>query len=335
MRFITSLLTCLLLSGCSDSPTDTYQTYQSRLQNVHEFKLAPLQPLKPIHVKSQWQSKQTVTFSLLELGKINHCKLSQFIAHHNSQLGKVAPQSEQVKYQINFIQQAPECIKQLDKNRIQTELIAIVKQKRVDLYGQFKHMLLAEPEARSLFKLGDSLDMNESAGLNDTLEALTILASLDQQIKDLAFNSITPDSITEALAKLNRTQFTSQLITSMQQQVHLNQQLTASLDKIDLETLCPIGKNHQQATIFANVFSQFYLKQLQGYQAQLTKQFRQLEPYLTRLWRNEHNQLISPALVRLIGSETEPNLEQRLSTSAKQHVQWWQTFFKQCNISPK
>ena len=335
MRFITSLLTCLLLSGCSDSPTDTYQTYQSRLQNVHEFELAPLQPLQPIHAKSQWQSKQTATFSLLELGKINHCKLSQFIAHHNSQLGKVAPQSEQVKYQINFIQHAPECIQQLATNQIKTELIAIEQQKRADLYSQFKHMLLAEPETRSLFKLGQTLNINEAVGLNDTLEALTTLANLDKQIKNQLFTPIEPAELTKALAQLNRSQFTSQLITSMQQQIHLNQQLTTSLNKIDIETLCPVGKNHQQATIFANVFSQFYLKQLQGYQAQLTKQFRQLEPYLTSLWYNEHNQLISAALIRLIGSETEPNLEQQLSISAKQHVQWWQTFFKQCNISPK
>ena len=335
MRFITSLLTCLLLSGCSESPTDTYATYQSRLNNVHKFELVALQPLEPLQAKSLWQSNQTATFGLLDLGKINHCKLSQFIAHHNSQLGKVAPQSEQIKYQINFIHHAPECIKELDNNRIKTELIAIEQQKKADLYGQFKHMLLVEPETRALFQLGKTLHLNEAVGLNDTLEALTVLANIDQQIKEQMFSDITPDSITEALGKLNRTSFTSQLITSMQQQIHLNQQLTASLSKIDLQTLCPIGKNNQQATIFANVFSQFYLKQLQGYQAQLTKQFRQLEPYLTTLWHNEHKQLISPALVKLIGSQTEPNLEQQLSSSAKQHVQWWQTFFKQCNISPK
>ncbi|MEI8641359.1 DUF3080 family protein [Pseudoalteromonas sp. Hal099] len=47
---------------------------------------------------------------MIELASLSHCKLSLLISEHNNQLGKTAGHAGVLKYQIEFVQNAQQCL---------------------------------------------------------------------------------------------------------------------------------------------------------------------------------------------------------------------------------
>ena len=114
----------LLLIGCQRAKDVDYlwQDYGQRLSNVIErpytaADFVPQQISKPKPVVRPSQS-----ISILETLSLNHCQLGPLIAEQNSSLGKVAPPSQQLIYQIRFIQLAPACIDTLEAGPLQRKL---------------------------------------------------------------------------------------------------------------------------------------------------------------------------------------------------------------------
>ncbi|AXT30421.1 DUF3080 family protein [Pseudoalteromonas tunicata] len=339
MKPITNVILLLLcLTGCSPSPSEDYNTYIKRLHNTLDFPAEPRNDIQAIKINlPPFATQNTNQFNILELAKINQCHLSQLIAQHNNQLGKTALPSLQLKYQIEFLKHSESCQNQLqDQEKIVNILAKVSLQKRQTIYAQFKHFLLTEAETKSLFTLSSQELINEeAAGLSDTLSALAILKEWDQALKLADVEHTNTDDLMLALTLLKQTQFSAKLILSMQKQIALNQQLTASLSNIDLAQFCPLGKSNPKVAIFSNIFTRFYLQNLQGYQAQLIGQFQQLKPYLSLLWHDENGHLIAAELSHIIGNSEITNLQSQLSLSAKKHVQWWQQFYQICKIAPK
>ena len=94
----------------------------------------------------------------------------------------------------------------------------------------------------------------------------------------------------------------------------------------------PVGKNKDKAKIMNNIFQKFYLSQIQPYQAQLIGFLEVLQPLLNQLWYQER--VTTNEINQLIKANSNTNLLNQLKSSAKQHVIWWQEFYKTCEISP-
>ncbi|MBQ4845549.1 DUF3080 family protein [Pseudoalteromonas sp. MMG005] len=328
-------LSIFTLTGCSPQPSEIYHEYQNRLSTALNSTTPDIPDSRSLHHPNVTRPTSTLSISIIELASINHCRLSQTIAKRNNQLGKVQLPSEALKYSVQFVQQANECINSGQTNNplIKDKLLEARREKQHQLNLFFEHMLFSERELKQFTHLAAtevSFDRHSELQ-NQTLEALAQLVQLKQLLsqKDKIEN-LEATEITTVLKKLHKNAFVQRVITSARQQVLLNQATSAWLHTVDIEnTVCPSGKNKQKAHILNNIFSKYYLGQLQGYQAQLTSMLQKVSPFLAALWQNH------PELVQWVDENNPQYLLTQLKSSAISHVKWWQTFYKTCKIRPQ
>ncbi len=198
----------------------------------------------------------------------------------------------------------------------------------------FNLMLSQEPELTRLFTLAArELDYDEQAGRAASAEALATLADVANAVAKEDWQAIDADAITLALAKLNGNDYVRKLLTATRQQIILNNQLTSQLQPITLTNeVCPPGRHSEAATILHNIFNLFYIKELQGYQAQLSGALEEFTPLLAQVWQFADGK--TDAKRAIVGTEEQESLLARLKASSRDHVRWWQGFYKRCNISP-
>lgn len=329
------LVMCFLtLTGCSKPQSSINVTYIERLSSTVDTSTTEPAPLKQLPLLQPTPIAQSdLTLSIVELAGISQCKLNVLISEHNNQLGKTASAAGQLKYQINFIKSAQVCLNSLDKNSPSyTKILAAKNYKQKYLMHFFNIMLFKEPELNRTWQLTANELTSEPAGFSDTVHALKQLVLIKQQINAKEFDEINSDSIFSALEQLNKFQFNQALIQSARKQVVLNNNATQFVKTLNFNTLCPQGKNNKNAKIISNVFQKFYLKQIQPYQAQLTGYLEVLQPLYNELWFNES--ISSPQINNLVKTGSHSNLLNLLKSSAKNHVIWWQGFYKTCEISP-
>lgn len=331
-----SLLTCLLLSACSDKPTDINEQYQQRLATALDKpfpETAKLANLKLAPIANNNKPAQSQQLSILQLAQLSHCKLNTLIAEHNSQLGKVATAAGKLTYQIQFIQLAPSCLEKLNPESksyqaIQQELAS----KKQRLLKQFNHLLYNDPELKRTWQLTSyALDTN-LAGLVETELALQNLLTLKQQIIQQQYAQIDSQALYPLLSLLRQFNFSQALVSAVRQQTYFNHSTSRYLASIELNELCNPLKNKRQAQIASNVFKKYYLAQLQPYQAQLSGALERLMPLYQQLWLGATTN--QPELAALLEQNQSNNLLTAFKNSAKTHVTWWQTFYKTCEISP-
>ncbi|NOU49298.1 DUF3080 domain-containing protein [Pseudoalteromonas sp. JBTF-M23] len=337
MRLSYLVVSCfVLLTGCTPAPSDIYEEYQRRLENVtlkNGILDNALTPLKFKHVK---KPKSQVTLSVLELTRLDHCALMNIIAANNNQLGKVRVPSEQLKYAINFIVHAQHCLNHPETidDTVKAKLATALEEKKSQLTKYFEQMVFNERELSKMLLLTSqeiALEDHQDP-LTKALEALTTLTHLYTKIalSEPDYSQLEdPQLITDALATLNKNNSVSRLITSARKQISSNNLTTQWLNTIEpSKTFCQQNKNKKKAQILSNIFNKFYLSQLQGYQSKLTNMLREVSPLLFVLWRSE------PQLSRRFNVESSDSYYQQLKHSAVQHVTWWQKFYKTCKIQP-
>ncbi|CAM3704904.1 MULTISPECIES: DUF3080 family protein [Pseudoalteromonas] len=333
--YLGTLFACLLISACSDKPTDINEQYQQRLATALDKPLPvtpPLNNLKltPVHNNDNPATAQQL--SIVQLAQLSHCKLNTLIAEHNSQLGKVASSAGQLTYQIQFIQLAPSCLEKLNSESKSYQAIKHeLANKKQQLLKQFNHLLYNDPELKRTWQLTSYALDNNLAGLVETELALQNLLTLKQQIIQQQYTQIDSQALYPQLSQLRQFNFNQALVSAVRQQTYFNHSTSRYLTSIDLSALCNPLKNKRQAQIVSNVFKKYYLSQLQPYQAQLSGALERLMPLYQALWLDSTTN--QPELRALLQQQPS-NLLTAFKESAKTHVTWWQKFYKKCEISP-
>ncbi|TMP79061.1 hypothetical protein CWB73_14835 [Pseudoalteromonas phenolica] len=327
------LISCLLiLSACTEHAVDINEDYKTRLNTV--LGAAPDKPvLNNIQVPAVPQLESQFQISILELGSLGHCKLSNIVAKRNNQLGKTQVASERLKYQIQFIKFAKECLNDsLTKDEaLNDTLKSAVLEKQHNLMSEFNYMLFNETELKGLLQLTSDFlpaDSNQYSSAS-ALEAIDNLVNIRQQIANQETDSIDASSITTSLEKLYQNRFIRQLLSSAHLQIAYNQQSTAWISGFDyMNSVCREGKSKKDAQILSTIFNKYYLNKIQGYQADLTGLLEITSPMLFELWRSY------PELSEIVDVESKNSLLNQLKQTSREHVIWWQNFYKMCKIKP-
>ncbi|QYJ89532.1 DUF3080 family protein [Shewanella halotolerans] len=329
-------LLCLLLwlPGCQRAKDVDYlwQNYSQRLAHVIDQPYSPPE-FKPMQLgKADRQEQASLTISILDTLSLGHCPLGRLIADHNSTLGKVAPPSQQLIYQISFIQLAPACIDTLDEGELKNKLTQALQQKQAHAMSYFNRVLTRDKSfTKSLFIGYDSLVLDEMrAGRFELESAIGQLLSIKDHIKQRQWQQIDTAQIEPALALMAHQTLLQRYLRSL---AYSQAQLIALNDYLQLHSAsvaCRPNHANRKQEILQNVFHKYYLAQTQAYLSQLNQLHYRLSEPLLALFAGSNHQ----AFIEHYFGEQPGALPEQLKSQMRRHVKWWQVFRESCNIAP-
>lgn len=326
------LLPLLLINliACSDNNGEkALQNYQQRLERVLGTEIAgtPLPAAAPLaEPRDLKQPLPDLRLNLTDAYATRHCSLDTLIGERNSSLGKVYSASKQLSYELRFLSQLQHCLQQSwDNSALLSQLQQVYRQKQHSIDIAFNNMLLTDDTLRKeLLGIRKALPLQTAPGFSETWQALTELNRLQQYIAQQNWQAASQVDIEQQLQLLYRYNFTARLQYSLRTASHQLAQLNLLTETVAPTTLCPQQRESEQLQILANVFSKYFVSEIQLYTSELSRYQQQLWPLLQQLY--QHTDLNTPLTLRF----EQTYLDMR--TELSQHVKWWQALNSQCPV---
>ena len=177
----------LAVAGCSPySPETLLLDYQNRLARTLDAKGSATSLPQSSWTKPRPEQLQIALADLsvdgLDFLSLSGCALQITVGKRNSSLGKLAPPSQRLLLELEFLRLAPDCIAQLQVESDNEALISALEQatalKRRQLPARIFNAVLAGPEWHAFWQVQsiseDYPSGNTSSDLLTTIEALNV-----------------------------------------------------------------------------------------------------------------------------------------------------------------
>ena len=323
----------VLLSACSprQDASGVWNNYLNRLETVLDAP-APegyirISVFKPATLP---QAAPRISIGVLDLLKLDKCRIGSLVSERNNALGKVSTASQQFIYHIRFIQQAPDCIDVLSKEY--QELSQTLQQARTHKQQQageaFTRLLVNDASLRASFFAGtSSLQLDSAlAGLTELEIAIHALLNIKRAVSRGDFETIETDKIESYLEAFYRQNLIQGYMAGSRDSLRSLERVNLLLTENARFNQCITGGNNRSREILATVFRKYYLPGGQAYMAKLRQiQFR-LGPLLMALYRGTP---VADAVNFYFG-EGDNTLHSQMQTQIDAHVTWWQRLQDSC-----
>lgn len=331
------------ITGCNkQSLHGQFDTYEKRLTQLLEERSERLNqsivhpPNNPtdltVYALSPSALPEQQTISISDLNALSFCGLSELIAHHNSQLGKLAQPSQRFVYELTLIQRINQC-DSTQLNESQQTLLASLKQHKVpQLRQHWYHFLTHSPALTRHFTAGNSNIGFPVERLQQQYFALSSLVKLQNYVQAISNSpqSLKPPSdntlfeLETHLSALDKPQLGNALRAiqySITRLTHLNAFLHANSTLV----ACHAKRGNQHQEILNNIFQHYYVKQIQPNLSLITQDVQNIQPLLAALYHFQPQGFQYHYLL------TSPQSQlQQLNDAFKQHAQWWVDMRKRC-----
>ena len=334
------LLLGLLAAGCSHGPDAQLADYQARLSRVLDEQ-TPAHPMTRVARRPVQQNRLPLPqadINLLELLRLDQCRIGLTIAQKNSSLGRVALPSQQFLMELELLTHGPACVavlQQTGDERLAAGLEAALAQKYAARLHYWWNAWPGSDEWQQFSGSHTPLDwtVQEPAALESTLLALDFALTQAGQLqsRDVSAALQGSESLEMHLQQLGQGKLLGRWLSSAYVLIPALHQSAALLEqRLARGGLCPAGKPTASANILQNVFVKFYAGQVQPYLALTDRVGRELLPRLEQLALRMPD---APAgffnwLTELQRIRTE------LSQANQRHVQAWQAQLRQCGMMP-
>ncbi len=330
------MLTTGLLSGCSFKTTvqDDLQNYEDRLQSFTQINIAQLE----VDASADNQSIQlfapekasmlmpitSIDINLREFYAFKQCSLNTLIAQRNTALGKMHLPSSRLVYETQLLAAFDECIsimRKQDNTELATKLTQWQAQKQAQFPSVWANFITQSNELfLHLTHSGDFISGNADDNFVATKQAFRFLSNIGtkQAIDDSALEQhLQTLEHTRLLAKMWRTQ---QLLNK-----RLNEISPILQAYLQLNT-CSNATQANDIVIMRNIFTLFFVKQIQPLGGELNKYHYQLQPLLESI---TSKYALPQAFVDYIDTHLGEQHEQ-YKTAMQQHITLWQQIFARC-----
>lgn len=336
----------LTLAACSPSPDEIAQDYLERIARVTAENLPDdpsfLNNPPPLtQVKQQSYLIESGKVSLLDFLKLQSCELAQSLGYKNSQLGKLAPASQKMHLERDFLLLAPACIEALQSSN--PELVQLLsqalQQKRQQALKIWWNAWFAAAEWQSY--ISGSREPLEQGGaspghLRPGLVALDY--AIDQGLNWQQQNYAYFDSdMEQQLQQLHLAESLSRWRNSLRIMTPSLYRAALMLEQSQQKkSLCSNGVEKKQAEYLRNVFNQFYVAQLQPYLGRIYKFGNELWPRLNAVKSLATNLSPeqSPHPQFLLWFDSLQLEKQQFEQMNLRHVKAWQNWLAECGQSP-
>ncbi len=331
----------ILLSACGQqSPQDVLEDYRWRMGNVLKVPIVEAEHIFLPRFPRQRELTLAIPpqkINLLQFLRLSQCELQRLLGERNSNLGRLMPASQQLKYQQQFMRMAQACLSYLESlgesEDLQTALRNALISKRKFLPSLSWNATFAGPEFQSLFG-GASAPLALTAVMPS--ELLAKIADLANQLRletgaDWA-------QLERQLQVIGSESYAGLLLSSQALLIRELAPVTTALKtSAEANTLCPRGVATPQAKILQNVFFKYYVAGVQPYLATVHQQSRALQHELEALRDNftAVEPLVFVQFWEKSWDASSDSVWRLFEAQIRAHTLAWQAVLKSCNMMPK
>ena len=324
------LFAMIFVLGCESSHSlqKHLKEYQQRMANVLDIdsqdrfsiSLPPYPPLKDLK-----QNIPATSIKLFEFYNLQHCRLYTLVAERNTSLGNLQLPSTRYIYERHLIDALQQCLNDTTDSKLREKLERWLQAKTQQLPMVWADLIQLSSELKKGFSANFALvEGNERDGLSQTQEALNYLIQVNQneQVKSAELEQHLQNLMNNPLpAKL----WLSQLTLAE----HLNHS-TEWLSQHTIDLQCSGSGSKKKMEYLTNVFQQFFIEKIQPIASQINHYQYQLSPMFEKMLVHPN---LSPKFKHYINTTNQQGFE-NYQIAMQQHIQFWQDFFKRCNIKP-
>ena len=341
------LVALLLTASCSRSTSvwAVLDNYAYRLSNVFAIDFDFVEPEQPV-VRYPKRSDLQFTLStsrinLLDFLRLSQCDVQRHIGANNSSLGKLAPASQNLLYELEFVRLARQCLAEREqrgeRTRLDDKLSEAVTLKQRERSLMQWNASFASVEFQQLFSYQKS--MSSAALAASPSELLAALASISE-FYGAGANEAKPlryDNFEQHLAVIGSVNYIGQLHGAMRLFNRVLPEITEQVAQAqEHRPLCPWGKVSPKGKVMHTVFLRFYIGEVQPMLSQLVQRVEALRAELMKL--RSTMTLSSPSAFdlywqRVWGQEVSSEYG-ALKNNIAQHTLMWQNSLSQCGLMP-
>lgn len=351
---------CLLLMVTACGPTGIeadWHDYRQRMQRIFDTPIAvppverdtllyPARRVLTVHPPRQ-------TIGLLEFLQLSHCDLHRLVAEHNSLLNRQQGLSEQLFYDLEFIDSALICLESARNpdREIYQKLKHARAQKIIEAPNSLRNALFAEREAANLLSVHTALptaaQLPIPTEISQALEFFVAFAqSFEQQLAgDYASNPspipFSRSQFEKHMASLSRRKYAGEILLAMSTVTHyLSSVEQAVSQSMSANRVCRRDSRSGQVQLnpttkqaLEHVFHTHYLGRLQPQLHQIQRGARamhQWQPLIENLAPDASDPL--RRYWQRTWSDQEASLWSEFQIAIKQHAAMWQRILSECGI---
>ncbi|WP_082432414.1 DUF3080 family protein [Pseudidiomarina woesei] len=320
----------VMLSACSPAPEGLshLHDYQQRVANTLNQPAVNYQPVPRIQPPSARDLRlliERIEISLLDAMRLDACAAGPLIAERNSSLGRLQQGVLRYFYDRQLTEALQLCAKQLHNEN--PELAKRVQQQaeaKRKLMPQLRTQAITQDYAiRNIISMADRpLAKPDSSTLAPLFSAMnTLLQVLDDQAP-----LPTEPELIAALERLDKDAYIAQLWRALHDNHAYIQQLEPLVSNLSHNAGCLSAGVPKRAQVLRQVFIARFSGPVQRHLNALTHQAAQLEPYIQALdtplpaWQTHLRHIVA--------------LDDQVKAITRNHVQYWQQFFRDCEFTP-
>jgi hypothetical protein len=320
----------IFLVGCDSSHSlqKHLHEYQERMANVLNVEgqdrltisLPPYPSLRDLK-----QNIPATTIKLFEFYNLQHCELYSLIAERNTSLGNLQLPSTRYIYERHLLDAFQQCLIDTTDSKLREKLESWQQAKAQHLPMVWADLIQLSSELKKGFSANFGLiEGNKQDGLSQSKEALNYLIHID---KNKQMNS---SELEQHLKYLMNNPLPAKLwLSQLTLTEHLNQSTEWLLQHTD-NLRCSGNGSNKKVKYLTNVFQQFFIEKIQPIASQINHYQYQLSPIFEDMLAHPN---LSPKFKHYINTSNQQGFE-NYQIAMQQHIQFWQDFFKRCNIKP-
>ncbi len=335
MKFITLIAFLSLLSACSNPLSDA-EDYLNRLENVLDRK-ADTSSTSATIVSFPGQKELEVQPPLFELSireflGMRQCQLHTVIAQRNSQLGKVATDSQRLFNDLEILSLGPSCIEKLRGSTLAKKLSSFIAKKEAHINTATWQAILASKEHRSFWhdkRFSENYPNDLGLKLTRELHVLSEFVTAIQNGKR-RFTKQDQDAVERALGQL-RLGDGGHLLAKFVILGSSLERANSIIQKRLNSPLCRKQQTTQQAKYFSNVVNQYFIGKVQTHAVKLEQRARELMPLVDDI----EERLLAYATPEYKNWALARDKQLKIGRAATlKHAKLIQKLYQQCGLSP-
>lgn len=335
MKLVALTAILALLSACS-KPLSDAEDYLSRLENILDRKADAPQTTDiklsfPDHKELEIQPP-IFELSIREFLGMRQCRLHTIVARRNSQLGKVATDSQRLFNDLEILSLGPTCIEKLGDSTLAKKLSSFIAKKEAHLNTATWQAILASKEHKSFWhdkRFPENYPNNLAPKLNRELRVLSDFVAAIQN-GERHFTKQYQDEIERALGQL-RLGDGGHLLAEFVKLSGSLERANSVIQKRLESPLCREQKTTQQAKYFSNVVNRYFIGKVQAHAVKLEQRARVLMPLISDI----ESRVLPYATPEYINWARARGKQFKIGRAATlKHAKLIQELYQQCGLSP-